>query len=204
MTDQTVASDQEKPDATPKAVVEGSTEAVDAQEETLESILEEVTPDDFKPDPKEETTADENMKKVLAFVEDQQNKEIQSSVKADLNAAVEQMGEYSEAVKALPAKLRHGYLLAVAEENPRLLTAFTKRGDDPATWNRAVSGLAKEIDKLIADQPDAQLTSDRVAALASVRGVSNTAPTSEAKTPAEIRAMTDAEIDAYNASGGRT
>ena len=201
---QTVADGQGDADASPKAEAEDSPGAADAQEDDLETLLAGVDTGDFEPEKKqEESTNGDDLKSVLKYIQNQETEKIQSAVSTDLEAAVEKMAAYSDTVAALPAEFRHGYLLMKAEKEPGLLAAFANRGKDPATWNRIVTGLAKSMDTLIAKVPDAQLTSEREAALASVRGASNTAPQSNV-TAADIRKMSDAELDALNASGSQT
>ncbi len=197
---QTVAPGQGDSDASPQAEAEDNSGAVDAQEDDLDTLLSEVTPGEFEPE--KEQTQDDEVKELASYVKEQRDKQSRDGVKAALDSAVSKMGDYSPALKALPETFLLGLLHVEGAGDKRFNVAFAERESNPGRWNRIIIAAAKKADQLLVDLPDPQLTADRAAATASIRGVSTTTPTTDI-TPQDIRKMSDAEIDAYNASGGK-
>lgn len=88
----------------------------------------------------------------------------------------------------------HAWIDSQATKNPNLAQAWVNRGRDPKGFQRVVDSLQGAFQKKYGKLPDPNLTEDRDAVTAAVRGASTKTP--EAKEPA-IGSMTDNEYRAY-------
>lgn len=85
------------------------------------------------------------------------------------------------------------WLETAADEDPRLATAWANRKKDPKAFNRIVDRLSRDFAKEYANRPDRNVTEDREAVAAAVRGASTKTP--EDKAPS-YNSMSDADFAA--------
>lgn len=111
--------------------------------------------------------------------------------------------DMSNVVKNVRGELDAGYfddnlvrawIDAQAMEHPKLADAWANRNDDPKRFQRVVDQLGRDFTKKYGTLPDKQLTEDREAVTAAVRGSSTKAP--EDKAP-DVAKMSDAEYRAH-------
>ncbi len=142
---------------------------VDGAQDDLDTLLNEydegtttATPQPTPPD----------LAKVAAYVERQEQKELNEQIERDMNAAVTVLkGE----VESLPERLLRGAIHDKAAEDSRFLAAYQNRTSNPAGWNKVLGALANEIKGEL--QPiDQQATDDSNAVIAAISGSSNTQP----------------------------
>ena len=191
MTEQAVTDDPAKTDA-PNEGTEAKPGAPGAQDDATDwdALIGESKPTtESKPEPKAGEVV--SREEFDALKDDLAKK----SVKEAIEGAVGTIKGNFDDLKDVPDRMVRSYLYGLAEDKPELLLAFGNRQQDPATWNKAMKLIGKEITADLAERPDAHLTEDAQAAADAVRGVSNQAPAEEKPDPAKYSAMSDAEYD---------
>lgn len=145
-----------------------------AQEPSIDDVLSEFDKE-FSNDKKEPEQVDTDR---LAQLEERLNFMENQSTNSDINSAVESISKEIDA--NVPKRALRGMLNDMAIEDPRLANAFANRYQDPKGWNKVLKAAAKSIQKEFSGLPDKQLTDDRAAVTAAVRGASKTTVEDEA------------------------
>jgi len=182
----------------PKAAEEPPKEAVTDEpvEPSLDELLKEyeqgteAKPEQKEAEPDKKAPDHPQMSEVLDFVREAQAERTQS----DISKAVQTAKDGNEALSVLGDTVVRRYLEFEAAEDPRVKNAWMARKSNPEGWNRVLKGLGDKLAKEIQAQPDPQLTNDREAAHASVRGSSTQAPPEEKVTNEHLNEMSDAEF----------
>lgn len=88
-------------------------------------------------------------------------------------------------------KFVQAWIDARAADDPRLAKAWVERDANPSQFKRVVSALGKELSTKYGKLPDRNVTEDREAVTAAMRGASNRAPETP---PASYAGKSDAEF----------
>lgn len=135
----------------------------------------------------------------LSVVEGMANRIAQSEFKQQMSETVNDVrGDVPKEV--VDDDLVEAWLDARARKDPRLAAAWQQKDAKPREWSRIKSELGREFKKKFDKVPDREVTEDRAAVAAAVRGASST------KAPAEpapdLGSMTPYEFQKYKNSLG--
>jgi hypothetical protein len=115
--------------------------------------------------------------------------------RADFDKVVSEIDEGLRDFPDLPANFSRDWLMARGLDDPKLRDAFDGRRQFPRIWARAKQDAAAQLYKLASSRVDRQLSEDRLAVSAAVRGASSS------HTPAEpqpdMSHMNNAEYRKY-------
>jgi hypothetical protein len=95
--------------------------------------------------------------------------------RADFDKVVSEIDEGLRDFPDLPANFSRDWLMARGLDDPKLRDAFDNRRQFPRIWARAKQDATAQLYKLAASRPDRELTADRNAVAAAVRGASSSA-----------------------------
>lgn len=176
----------------------GAAAAPTEREDDLDQLLNEFD-EGTKPKP-EETKASPEPKKepddlddLRRFAKDYQQRELDR----EISATVKGMKDRNETLNGLSDAFVEARLNWEASKDPRLQSAWVNRHQNPQAWEKVLDGLGRKLSGEIASRPDPQLTNDRDAARAAVRGTS-TQPAEDPKPKnSDMAKMSDAEFEAY-------
>jgi hypothetical protein len=93
--------------------------------------------------------------------------------RADFDKVVADIDEQLKEFPDLPANFSRDWLMARGLDNPKLRDAFDNRRQNPRAWARAKQDVTAQLYKLAKSRPDRELTEDRLAVIAAVRGASS-------------------------------
>ena len=188
-------------------------EGTDAQEETLDSLLNEfdenTVEEPLKPEPAPELKAPELVEPVVDSALGDQVDQIRQSVqdlqaretKSDMASAVNTLKTDNESLQKLPDHLVEGLLNAEAQRDPRIQKAWGDRLVNPEGFKKVLDGLGKQISKSFEGAPDPGLTDDRDSVRASVNGQTTVPALDDDKVSnADLCKMSDHELDAHKRS----
>jgi hypothetical protein len=117
----------------------------------------------------------------------------------EIDDAVQSLKGFNDGLKQYPDKMLKGYLHQLANEDTRFVKAFQFRHQNPQTWNKILSGVAKGLTG--STQQESTITSD----LESVRSAINTnQTTTEGPTDAEVLTMSEPDFMKHQESLGIT
>lgn len=135
----------------------------------------------------------EDVSAIASYVKQQQEAEQQKELDSAIGAAVSTIKEGLGDLK-LSDKMIKRYMNGMASETDQkdLVDAFAARAENPKAWAAAQKKVLNEIKEEFA--VDQEVTEDREALVAAVRGTSQSKPKDE--TP-NFAAMSDAEFNAY-------
>lgn len=155
-----------------------------------------------KPAQKDDASSSELHTMVQSLVqreEERRQAEVKRQYEADMTETVKSV---RGSVSGISDRLVRAWIEGMAEENPKLTNAWIARKDNPQAFNRVVEKLSRDFKKEFEKRPDANVTEDREAVAAAVRGASTETP--KAKDP-EYKSMSDAQFaeDTYKKFGFR-
>ncbi len=172
------------------AVTDARTEGADL--DTLLKTYDEQTAPATSPTPAQPSAAPDlnvlagELQQVKSFVNEANNIQF----KRDMNDTVATIrGDLDPEVFDGP--LIEGWLDSQAKQDPRLAKAWLERHANPKQFAQVTTALAKNFAKKFSKLPDRQVTEDREAVTAAVRGASNRAPENP---PANYAGKSDAEF----------
>ncbi len=181
---QTVADDAVATD-TPKRA-EAAPQAEDTPD--IEKLLEEFKQPAKAPEKKD----DEDLRRQVQELRQDRIREVtQRGIQETVGALKKGL---PEELKDFPDDLVEGFLHKRAADDSRIALAFTERLNNPSSWKKIQENLAKELSGKLGSLPTRNLVSDRKAALAASRGVSNTEPPEQ---PVDVNKMNASQLDAY-------
>lgn len=170
-----------------------ASEGAGAQDD-LDSLLKEFEQpvQETKSDTKTETKPD-GLEEVISFVREQKQAQLADSSRKALNEAVKTVkGDLK-----VDDELVEGFLHARASKDQRIAQAWVNRDKNPQAFASVLKTLGKELSGKFADMPDSQVTEDRAAVAAAVRGASTKASESP---PPDYSKMSDAEFKRHKES----
>lgn len=183
MTDetQTVVNDDD-------AVVNQTAETNDALD-SIDDFLKEYETD-HQPQKVEQPT---DNAEIMDWIRSQKQEKEREQYQQGVNNAVESIKKDLGDVKISDRVIR-GMLHDLANQNPKVNTAFNNRFTDPGTWNRVLKAAAKDFAKEF-QTPDPEMTRDREAVASAVRSASTAKPT-----PTEDQASFEKKVSTMDAS----
>ena len=189
MSDQQAVVEQTDAQATPAVEGAGAQDDLDTLLKEFEGTQE--TKSETKTETKPDTTTED--REAIEWAKQQR-------VKTYLDETRSAINEAAKAVKGdLPVddELAEGFLHAKAFKDERFKQAFINREKSPDAWSKVLKGMNAEFAKKFADMPDAQVSEDRAAVAAAVRGASTKA---SEPTPPDFSKMSDAEFRKFKES----
>lgn len=160
-------------------------------QDDLDKVLNEIDQDfdkDTKVPEKEADTKKDDISDLRSTV-DYLTSQVESN---DIEKAVESISGALDV--QVSKRVIKAYLNDMAIDDPRVRKAFANRYKEPATWARVLKGATKAIRDEFSNLPDKQLTEDREALAATVRGSSRTSSEDE---PPNFSRMSDREFDEW-------
>lgn len=183
-----------------EAVVDEKTEdqkdasgTLDAQEDDLDSLLSQWD-EDPEPKPEPDKTAKDDLRESLEWIRQEKERSIQEQTSRDIDAAVQVI--HKEMGETLSEKAVRRMLNGAAGEDARLRTAWMNRHQNRTGYEKVLKALAKDFSSELAAIPDKNITEDREAVSAAVRGAS-TKVSDEPDIPANIASMSDQEFEQW-------
>lgn len=167
-----------------------------AQDTQKEDDLAELL-DEFKQASKPEQTQQSDDTNLVRALQ-QQVQELQQ----DRAAEVDQK-DFDKVVNAiadgspLPKTLVAGAVREIAIQDPNIQKAWEARFDNPRAWAKAQELIGEKFKSETENLPDPQVSQDREAVAAAVRGSSKRAPEGPEVDEAKVAAMNDAEFEAW-------
>lgn len=162
-----------------------------AQGSDLESFLNEYEAG-TKPQPKpvqQQQNTDPN-KEVLAEIQSFRQERAQERHKKDITEAIKTVkGDVD-----IPDAFVRGWIDEKAESNKAIQEIWNNRESNPAALNRLLTSMKKEFAGLNKKTIDTEVTADRAAVAAAVRGASTRAPDSK---PPNLGKMNNHEYNAW-------
>ncbi len=137
--------------------------------------------------------SDDKLNMIVNYLQQQEQKNQQREVDDAIKASVKSMKEYLGA-----ENVEDDYIRALIEGSastmPQIRTAFIKRKEKPADWDKVMRGLAKKYQKYVPKGDD-----DREAVVAAVKGSSSSKPEPEKDFPSdkEFKSMSDREFQEW-------
>jgi len=185
----------EEPSGAPQATPEGTTGAQADDLDTLLSSIDKEYAQASAPKPAEppkptEGQSDPRFDELQRTVQAIEQERVASDIEAAVRTVQEHLGD-GLPVK-LPDRVVRGMLNDLAMENRGVMVAFQNRRQEPGTWKRILAASAAQLRKEFGDPVDQQLTSDRAAAQAAVRGASKASATDDGQP--NLAAMSDQEF----------
>lgn len=194
--EQTVEPEQQQ--ATENQAASGESELdtlLQEYQESSESTSGPKSSDQPKPRPDPKLRRD--LQEVVSYVQEERQTKVDEALKADVEAAVEFIGEVEE-LKDFPVRLRSGFLHDLAANNLDFSEAFKQRKESPDAWSKALVAARDEMIEEVKNLPGNEVRSDVEAAKAAVSGSSNEAPPPpEGPTPQKKMAMSDTAWENY-------
>lgn len=186
MTEQAVITDTDV-EATP------STEASDAQDTDLDSLLSE-----FDSETKDQSEQSDKGSEQPTGLEDEdkaflQNLKAQES-RRQIDEEITKMKSTLPEDVFIPDKAFRGMVEYMASENPKIANAFANRSKNPEAWAAVSKKLGADIAKEFQSQPDKKSTSDREAVIAAVKSVSTS---SQETAMPKFSEMSDAQFNEW-------
>lgn len=133
----------------------------------------------------------EDVNAIASFVKQQQQEAQQKEIDSAINSAVGTIKEGLGDLK-ISEKMIKRYMNGMASEHQDLVDAFNARNDNPKAWAEAQKKVLTEIkDEFSIDN---EVTEDREALIAAVRGTSSKPVTEEAP---DFSSMSDREFNAH-------
>lgn len=201
MSDSTTQAVVDDPNAAAKPAVEGADARVEGDE--LEAALSEFDSanqpkDGAKPTPDTKAGATDDIKALSAKVERLEREQNEGRFQAAIAPVIQSVrGEIPKDVMSDEEIL--DWMEGKAKRDERLMSAWVNRHKNPQQWGKVQAGLNRELTKKFSSQPDPNLTEDRQAVAAAVRGTSTKAP--DGKAPAYGN-MSDQEFSQEAAKHG--
>ena len=186
MIQETVAKDT---DTASKTTVEDQ----GAPEKDLDTLLSEIDKEfdqGTKASETKSTTAPDDvaqLKQTVSYL-------LEQTTRGDIESAVESVSKTLGDELKVPRRAIRAMLNDMAIEDPRIRKAFDNRHKDTVGWNKVLKAAAKSIRNEFSGLPDKQLTDDREAVAATIRGASKT--TSQDDAP-NLNAMSDQEYETW-------
>lgn len=150
----------------------------------LETVLQE-----FEAETEPEKAQEQlNDKARLDRLEQAERDRVKERTIEDVNKAAKDIK--TELGVNLPDIFIRGALLAKAEEDPRFLSAWQKRTEDPSKFTKVMKAFAKELKDSF---PDTSLTETRNDVISAVKSAA-THKVSDGPSKADLAKMTDAEF----------
>jgi hypothetical protein len=115
--------------------------------------------------------------------------------RADFDKVVAEIDKDLKEFPDLPANFSRDWLMARGLDDPKLRDAFDGRRQFPRIWARAKQDAAAQLYKLASSRPDRQLSEDRMAVSAAVRGASSSHAPAEPQP--DMAHMNNAEYRRY-------
>lgn len=170
----------DNPQATDDLVDTGT----DAQD-SLESALSEF---DEATQPKKEATQSNDVQQLVEIMKNERQERIaRETNEAIANAVVNVKGDLD-----IDNDIVEGFILKMSQRDPRIVKAFDSRNQSPDMWDRVQKQLSKDLQKRIGQRVDAQITTDREAVAAAVKGASKTKQSTE---DYDFKKMSDADFN---------
>lgn len=186
-------SDEQAVVETTDAPVKPEAEAGDAQEKTVEELLNEFETE-TEPTPEKPGGTEQSKIDWLVQREEERAKlETRQTTQSTVNETVAEIKKSLEI--DVPDRMIRGDLYARAEDDERFLVAFRDRRKNPSAWKGVVSNIAKEIRQDFENRPDADATADRNAVQTAVRSISGAPRESAPASNADMENMPDAEFN---------
>jgi hypothetical protein len=117
--------------------------------------------------------------------------------RADFDKVVAEIDAELKEFPDLPANFSRDWLMARGLDDPKLRDAFDGRRQFPRIWARAKQDAAAQLYKLARERPDRQLSEDRLAVSAAVRGASSSHAPAEPEP--DLSNMNNGEFRSYMA-----
>lgn len=140
-------------------------------QDDLDKILSEID-QDFEKDTKVPEQKVDKEKDDIAALKGDVDSVVSHLENIDIEKAVESVSSALDV--QVPKRVIKAMLNDMAIDDPRVRKAFANRYRDPQTWKKVLKGAAKNIREEFSGLPDKQLSDDREALAASVRGASKT------------------------------
>src|SRR5512139_1927175 len=178
-----------------EAQAQPAAEATSAQTPDLNSFLQEFeaetkAPTQPAPAPAATQPTAAELLQMKLEIDDLRREKATEREKADIEGIIKDF----KGDKALPDYVVNGWINHVAGSDQRIVTAFNQRHTNPQAWKKVQAGLKAQFENEVKKLggTDTEVTSDRMAVAAAVKGASSTkAP--EAKAP-DYGRMSDAEF----------
>ncbi len=157
----------------------------------LDKLLAEFDSDKPKPPetPKPEPKGTDDVKSLLEPLQGQLTQLQNRQFKHDMGDTIKKVrGDLDP--DFFDDKLVKGWIDAMAEDTPKLATAWVNRDNNPKAFQKVVEQLGRDFSKKFSKLPDKSATEDREAVSHAVRGASTNAP--EGKAP-DFSGMSNAE-----------
>lgn len=190
--DKQAVVEQPQEPAQPATEEGGAPDERDPLSEFLAQYDEGVTDPQPQPEQKQEPKADEDLARRLSALE-QQNATLQNARDMEgLVKAVRGDTEFGDDV------LVEAWIDAEARRNPELEKVWQNRQSNRRAFEQMTKALGQQWAKRAKDMPDANVTEDRLAVAAAVRGASKKAsPPEDDIDRTAVLSMTGAELEAW-------
>jgi hypothetical protein len=129
------------------------------------------------------------------YVAQMQHQQWLAEERADFDKVVAEIDDGLKEFPDLPANFSRDWLMARGLDDPKLRDAFDGRRQFPRIWARAKQDAAARLYKLASSRPDRQLSEDRMAVSAAVRGASSSHAPAEPQP--DMAHMNNAEYRRY-------
>ena len=120
----------------------------------------------------------------------------QKQVAADVKGVVDFFSE-DEGLKAIPDKMKRGFLEVHAQENAGFGLAFDNKAKDPKAWETAREAARDAFTEMVSELPGSKVRTDVAAALASVDVDKGTSASNDRLSPVKKMNMTYHEWREY-------
>lgn len=144
------------------------------------------------PEPSQGAQQPTGLDEAVAFIHELKAKQAQEDLNKGLGDAVQAIK--TEVGDAHSDQVVEGLLHVFAKENPGVVKAFEERGKNPANWDRTVKALLPKVQEALGGRVDRNVSQDREAISAAVRGATTIAPETQAVTAEQIVNMDDKEF----------
>lgn len=178
-------------DPTESQTTESGQEGVGAQEPSLDDRISEFNDgiSGQQQAPEQPQQADPRVDEVYAHMISQDVAAVIQEVRGDISQEI-----YDD-------EMVEGWLDRRVSKNPDLRNAWVNRHANPGGFGKIVAGLRDELKGRVAKLPNQEVTADREALSAAVRGAST--PVAEEKQE-NFAAMSDAELDQWKMRHGKS
>ena len=168
-------------------------EGAGAQTDDLDSVLSEIDKEfeDAQKATKEAPEAEGDPRVDFLI-----RKETETSVNEAVDIVKKSLDEMEVPVSA---RVVRSMLNNMALEDPRIKVAFDGRYENPARWQKILKNLGKEIASEF--NVDHQLTNDRKAVEAAIRGSKTATPEDNVSFDKFMRTASDSQIDQWKSTG---
>lgn len=137
------------------------------------------------------------LKPVIQFAETEMANRVQAETQTTIKSAIDFVKKDAAEIEGVPDKVIRGLLGTYADEDGDFRSAFVGRHQNPGTWQSKLTEVRSKILADLKPMSESRVTSDIVAARASISGASSTKADAPKVTPDKAFAMTGREWDAF-------